>query len=115
MIGAKARSFSPTTTTTKSVARESERIAAERNVALEGAWPAVAGGHGNKALSLPMREELPAARITPAKLGARVTIAFRDQKSRLTRGPRRWHFRRCFFPLANFSSYTNLCAGMLCL
>ena len=52
------------------MAAESERIDAERNVSLEGACPAAGGGHGSKALSLPMREESPAARITPAKLEA---------------------------------------------
>jgi hypothetical protein len=30
-----------------------------------------AGGQGSKALSRPIREDSPAARITPAKLGAR--------------------------------------------
>ena len=33
--------------------------------------PAICGGQGSKALSVPMREDSPAARITPAKLGAR--------------------------------------------
>jgi hypothetical protein len=54
------------------VASKSDRIAAERNVLLEGACPAVGGGHGSKALSLPIREDSPAARITPPKLAARV-------------------------------------------
>src|ERR1700686_2224895 len=85
MIGASAASLFPTTTTAKSVARKTVPIAAERNVSLEGICAAEAGGHGNKALSLPMREESPAARIKPAKLGARVMIPFRNQQSKLIR------------------------------
>src|ERR1700686_2721799 len=88
MIGASAASLFPTTTTAKSVARKNVRIAAERNVSLEGICAAEAGGHGNKALSLPMREESPAARIKPAKLEARVMIPFRNQKSKLIRAHR---------------------------
>ena len=64
--------FFPTTTRTKSVAGERERIAAERNVSPDRALLSVAGGHGSRALSLPMREESPAARIIPAKLAAMV-------------------------------------------
>src|SRR5271156_4413179 len=72
MTDASAASFFPTTTTTKSVADESERIAAESNVSLEALCPASRGGHGNRALSRPMRDDFPAAWITPAKLAARV-------------------------------------------
>src|ERR1700677_2499325 len=74
MMGTSAASFFPTTTTTKSVAGASERIAAERNVSLDGACPVASGGHGSKALSRPMREDSPAARITPAKLAAKVML-----------------------------------------
>src|SRR5579885_371385 len=55
-------------TTTKSVTKASEWIAADRNVSWEMLSP---GGHGRRALSLPMRDDSPAARMTPAKLGAR--------------------------------------------
>src|SRR5580700_7484130 len=72
MIGASAASFSPTTTRTKSAADERERIAAESKVSLPAVCPATSGGHGSRALSRPMREDCPAARITPAKLAARV-------------------------------------------
>jgi hypothetical protein len=47
-------------------------MAADRKVSLEVDCPAADGGHGSKALSLPIREESPAARIKPAKLEARV-------------------------------------------
>src|SRR5580693_5406473 len=66
-----AASFLPATTIMKSVESESERMVAERNVFFVAAWPARAGGQGSRALSAPMREDSPAARITPAKLGAR--------------------------------------------
>src|SRR5260221_2475720 len=58
----------------KSVASVRERIAAERNVSFEGGSPASFGGQGSRALSVPMREESPAARITPAKLGNRAML-----------------------------------------
>src|ERR1700722_7360532 len=58
----------------KSVEIARDRMAAERNVSF-GPRPLPAGGHGSNALSMPMREDSPAARITPAKLGAR-TIRF---------------------------------------
>src|SRR6202167_3220479 len=74
MMGTSAASFFPTTPTTKSVAGASERIAAERNVSLHGPCPVASGGHGSKALSRPMREDSPAARITPAKLAAKVML-----------------------------------------
>ncbi len=57
------------------MASESDRIATERNVSFVGAAPVPEGGHGSKALSRPMREESPAARISPAKLAARVMQA----------------------------------------
>jgi hypothetical protein len=53
------------------VESESDRMAADRKVFFDGGCPAVAGGHGSNALSAPMREDSPAARITPAKLAAR--------------------------------------------
>src|SRR5579872_716880 len=71
MIGANAPEFFPATITTKSVERSSERMAAERNVSEEAVRPSVAGGHASSALSVPMRDDSPAARITPPKLGAR--------------------------------------------
>jgi hypothetical protein len=55
----------------KSVDRDNDRIAEERKVSVEGGCPALCGGQGSSALSVPMREDSPAARITPAKLGAR--------------------------------------------
>src|SRR5579863_1821006 len=69
--GATAASFLPATTMMKSVENESDRMAAERKVPLDGGWPGVVGGQGSRALSAPMRDDSPAARITPAKLGAR--------------------------------------------
>src|SRR5579864_6020851 len=68
--GARLASLFPATITTKSVAADKERIADDRKVPLE-ADCSEAGGQGSKALSRPMREDSPAARITPAKLGAR--------------------------------------------
>src|SRR6478752_3329498 len=68
--GATLASLFPATITTKSVAADNDRIAEERNVPLE-ADCSEAGGQGSKALSRPIREDSPAARITPAKLGAR--------------------------------------------
>src|SRR5258707_7547232 len=70
-MGASAASFLPATTRTKSVESEKEWMAEERNVCREGGCPAADGGQGSNALSVPMREDSPAARITPAKLGAR--------------------------------------------
>src|SRR5579862_7673451 len=69
-MGASAAAFSPATTTTKSVASARDRIAAERKLSFDRR-PASTGGQGSNALSRPMREDSPAARITPAKLGAR--------------------------------------------
>ena len=46
-------------------------MAAERNVSLDSDWPAGDGGHGNRDLSVLIRVDSPAARITAAKLGAR--------------------------------------------
>src|ERR1700722_297573 len=66
-----AASFLPATTIMKSVESESERIVADRNVSFVRGCPSTAGGQGSNALSAPMREDSPAARITPAKLGAR--------------------------------------------
>src|SRR5579859_3056791 len=89
--------------TTKSVERVSDRIAAERNVSFEGACPATCGGQGSSALSVPMREDSPAARMTPAKLGERDMlrkIAESGEKvseakgcGRLRRSPLRLHVR----------------------
>src|ERR1700751_2157430 len=70
MIGSRADSFSPATITTKSVASARDRIAAERKVSLEGSLPST-GGQGSNALSRPMRELSPAAKMTPAKPAAR--------------------------------------------
>src|SRR3984885_13685959 len=50
-------------------------MAQDRNVSLGGGHPLSAGGQDSRALSVPIREDSPAARITPAKLGAR-TIRF---------------------------------------
>jgi hypothetical protein len=50
------------------VERASDRIVAERKLSVEGVWPSAGGGQGSKALSVPMREDSPAARMTPAKL-----------------------------------------------
>jgi hypothetical protein len=47
-------------------------MAAERNVSLDNALPAFKGGHGKSALSVPMREDSPAARMTPPKVEARI-------------------------------------------
>jgi hypothetical protein len=46
-------------------------MAAERNVSLDSDWLAGDGGHGKRDLSVLMRVDSPAARITAAKLGAR--------------------------------------------
>jgi hypothetical protein len=46
-------------------------MAAARNVSVGWGWPGNDGGHGNRALSVPIREDSPAARMTPAKLGDR--------------------------------------------
>jgi hypothetical protein len=70
-MGAKAASFFPATIKIKSVDSMSDPMAEERNVWFEGACPGTCGGQGSSALSAPMREDSPAARITPAKLGAR--------------------------------------------
>src|SRR5438309_7806438 len=61
-IGAKLGAFAPATTITSSVAGCRARIAAERNVPSR---------QGRSALSRPMREDAPAARITPANEGER--------------------------------------------
>src|ERR1700678_4332247 len=94
-----AASFLPATTMMKSVESESERMVAERNVFFVGGCPSTAGGQGRRALSAPMREDSPAARITPAKLDARDmsrTIAERQGNvSESTRGNQSW--RSAFF------------------
>src|SRR3954466_7610016 len=67
---------------TKSVERDNERIAAERKVSFV---PSEEGGHGSSALSLPMRVDSPAAKMTPAKLAERDmlrTITERGKKVR---------------------------------
>src|ERR1700722_1862845 len=96
-----AASFLPATTIMKSVESESERMVAERNVSFVGGCPATAGGQGSRALSAPMREDSPAARITPAKLGARDmsrTIAEREGNvSEPARGNQNW---RLLFSMA---------------
>src|SRR5579859_7323894 len=61
-MGSRFAAFSPATTITSSVADCSTWMAAERNV------PPC---QGNSALSRPMRDEAPAARITPANDGER--------------------------------------------
>src|SRR5437879_13845367 len=68
MIGVRAASFCPATTITKSVERARERIAAERKLSDDGTCGSDVGGHGSSALSRPMRDDSPAARMTPAKL-----------------------------------------------
>src|SRR5450755_3698655 len=72
--GANSASFLPPTTTTKSVASSRERIAADRKVSFDGSCPSTCGGQGSSALSVPMREDSPAARMTPAKLGERAML-----------------------------------------
>src|SRR5262249_39969767 len=68
--GANAASFCPATTRTKSVERMSDFMAAERNVPLASPCAWAFGGHGSRALSRPMRDDSPAARIRPAKVAA---------------------------------------------
>src|ERR1700736_1397193 len=84
-MGASAASFLPATTTMKSVESEKEWMAAERNVRPEDGCPAADGGQASRALSVPMRKDSPAARITPAKLGARDMKSF-DCRFRLSIG-----------------------------
>jgi hypothetical protein len=55
----------PATTMIVSVNGFSAEIAAESRVPVEGVEPAAAGGQGSMALSLPMRLDAPAERITP--------------------------------------------------
>jgi len=62
----------PTTTTTWSVAELKQRIAADKKVSPENGTRFATGGQGNSALSDPMREDSPAANITPHQLGARL-------------------------------------------
>jgi hypothetical protein len=58
--------FLPATTTMASVNGFSARIAAESSVSLVEIFePDAAGGQGSSALSLPMRVDAPAERITP--------------------------------------------------
>jgi len=45
-------------------------MAEDRNVVPEGSSPGEVGGQGRRALSVPMRVEAPAARITPHTLDA---------------------------------------------
>jgi hypothetical protein len=66
--------LSPTTTSTTSTWEKKRRIAAERKVSA-GAEFAEDGGHGRRALSRPMREDSPAARITPQRLVERAIRA----------------------------------------
>jgi hypothetical protein len=49
-----------------------ERMAADKNVSPENGMPLATGGQGSSALSDPMREDSPAASITPHQLGARL-------------------------------------------
>jgi hypothetical protein len=56
------------------VASISEAIAADKKVSLDGNCPGSDGGQGSKALSVPMREDSPAANINPAKLGERAML-----------------------------------------
>src|SRR5579863_2603682 len=91
--GRRADSFLPATTSTKSQVSPRERMVADRNVSGE-AWeeaslPGVIGGQGSRALSVPMREDSPAARIRAAKLGERGmlrTIAESAGESQRIRG-----------------------------
>src|SRR5579872_653129 len=71
MTGASAAWFLPTTTRTKSVCSDRLRIAAERKVSLDGDRPSEFGGQGSRALSRPIRDDSPAARMRPTKLSAR--------------------------------------------
>lgn len=67
-MGASIFSLYPATTTTKSVDIDSDRIAADRKVSLDREEPSTVGGQVKSALSRPMREDSPAAKINPAKL-----------------------------------------------
>jgi hypothetical protein len=62
--------FLPATTITISEKALRDSIADERKVCPDVA--PLAGGQGSRALSVPMRDDSPAARITPQKLGAPV-------------------------------------------
>src|SRR6202021_3258251 len=113
-----AASFLPATTIMKSVESERERMVAERNVFFVGGWPATAGGQGSRALSAPMREDSPAARITPAMLGARDmsrTIAERQRNvSEPARGNQNWRLLFSVFSLATRGggvAYSDFCGS----
>src|SRR5215475_6566272 len=69
--GASAGWFSPATTRTKSADRVSDLMAEDRKVSFEAAAAPGAGGHGSRALSRPIREDSPAAKMMAAKLAAR--------------------------------------------
>src|SRR5215469_6508677 len=64
-MGASSAVLAPVTTITRSVRGCKARMAAERNVPPR---------HGSSALSRPMRDDAPAARMTPANEGARAMI-----------------------------------------
>jgi hypothetical protein len=67
---ARLSTFVPATTTITSVNGLSAAIAAESSVSPLGeAEPGAEGGQGSNALSLPMRLDAPAERITPQILG----------------------------------------------
>ena len=54
------------------IAEPRERIATDKKVSPENGTRFATGGHGNSALSDPMREDSPAANMTPHQLGARL-------------------------------------------
>src|SRR5579864_7408849 len=70
-VGAIEEAFFPATTMTRSVGSDKDSMAAERNVPAVPA-PSALGGQGKSALSVPIRRESPAARITPHRLKARL-------------------------------------------
>src|ERR1044071_3778155 len=75
-MGAREFAFLPATTTTSSTCGFSISMAPERKVPLP---------HGSRALSEPMREDSPAARMTPAKLGERAMKPNDSRKTRMLR------------------------------
>ena len=64
-VGSISLEFRPPTTMTRSVLAVSKRIALPRKVPRR---------QGSRALGRPMRDESPAARMTPQKLGARPMV-----------------------------------------
>src|SRR5215475_6710128 len=93
-MGDREGTFLPATNTTKSVVRVSNCIAAERKVSPAG-FSSVPGGQESKALSRPIREDSPAAKITPAKLGDRAmqrTIAERNHIGTVAHGRARFEW-----------------------